>query len=65
MAKKFVINNDALIIDNVGYHFQLVKRGDVVKGGGYWHLIKNRTRYTFTAVVQTMDVVTKRIFRRS
>ena len=38
MAKKFIINNDLLVIGNVGYQFQLVQQHATTRGGGWWHV---------------------------
>jgi hypothetical protein len=40
MAKKFIINNDLLVIGNVGFHFQLAQQHGTTRGGGYWHVDK-------------------------
>lgn len=49
MAKKFILNNDFLIIGKVGFHFQMVERGDKVNGGGFWHVDKEQgTLYLYS-----------------
>lgn len=40
MAKKFIINNNLLVIGNVGYHFQLAQQHSTTMGVGYWHVEK-------------------------
>lgn len=36
MTKKFVINDNRLVIGNVGYHFELCNDNSTTIGGGYW-----------------------------
>ena len=40
MAQKFIINNNLLVIGNVGYHFQLAQQHGTTRGGGYWDVDK-------------------------
>lgn len=44
MAKKFVINNNRLVIGNVECHFELSKDNSTTIGGGYWHIDEDKKR---------------------
>ena len=64
MAKKFVINNNELILGNVVLHKELISGREKYEtiGGGYWHYDKNEDVIYFYGSSHDFGKVTKEEF---
>ena len=67
MAKKFVINNNELIIGDVKFHKELIKDKNIIKviGGGYWDYDEDTNTMYFYGDSQEFGYVTKEEFNDS
>ena len=67
MARKFIINDNELIIGNVEYHFELLKGRDKDKtiGGGYWYYDKPNNQLYFYGCSHDFGGVTEEQFNLS